>query len=132
MDATEQQLIEIFRQLDSGDRSTLVAFAGFLAQRGSAVPAAPPVSPPGETAAARVIPEPEPIERPAGETVVGALKRLSRTYPMLDKSRMLSATSELVAQHIMKGTEAAGAIDALEQVFRDHYRQLRQDCDDTA
>ena len=40
MDATERQLIEIFRQLDSGDRSTLVAFAGFLAQRGSAVPAA--------------------------------------------------------------------------------------------
>jgi hypothetical protein len=79
-----------------------------------------------------VIAEPEPIERPASETVVGALKRLSKTYPMLDKSLMLSATSDLVAKHILQGTETAEAIDALEEIFREHYRQLSQGCDDTA
>ena len=128
MDAAEQQLIRIFRRLDAADRATLYAFGEFLAQRGGAV-----VEPPPAPAAAEpgVIPDPEPIERPASETVVGALKRLSRTYPMLDKSLMLSATSDLVAKHILQGTEAAGAIDALEEIVREHYRQLSQGCDDT-
>ena len=130
MDVTEQQLIGCFRQLDAADRATLLAFAEFLAQRDpAAVPAAPA---PAAVATPAVIPAPEPIERPASETVVGALKRLSRTYPMLDKSQMLSATSDLVAQHILQGTAASEAIDALEQVFREHYRQLQQGCDDTA
>ena len=130
MDATELRLIESFRRLSTADRETLQAFADFLAQR-------PAVRTVTEQAGARAtpavaVPEPEPIERPGTETVVGALKRLSRTYPMLDKSQMLSATSELVAQHILQGTDAAEAIDALEAVFREHYRQLRQGCDDTA
>ena len=130
MDVTEQQLIGCFRQLEAADRATLIAFAEFLAQRD---PAAVPASPaPAAAAMPAVIPPPEPIERPASETVVGALKRLSRTYPMLDKSQMLSATSDLVAQHILQGTAASEAIDALEQVFREHYRQLQQGCDDTA
>ncbi len=130
MDVTEQQLIGCFRQLEAADRATLLAFAEFLAQRDpAAVPAGPA---PAAAATPAVIPPPEPIERPASETVVGALKRLSRTYPMLDKSQMLSATSDLVAQHILQGTAASEAIDALEQVFHEHYRQLQQGCDDTA
>ena len=130
MDVTEQQLIGCFRQLEAADRATLLAFAEFLAQRDPAVAPAGPA--PAAAATPAVIPPPEPIERPASETVVGALKRLSRTYPMLDKSQMLSATSDLVAQHILQGTAASEAIDALEQVFREHYRQLQQGCDDTA
>jgi hypothetical protein len=130
MEVTEQQLIGCFRRLEAADRATLIAFAEFLAQRDpSTVPAAPA---PAAVATPAVTPPPEPIERPASETVVGALKRLSRTYPMLDKSQMLSATSDLVAQHILQGTAASEAIDALEQVFREHYRQLQQGCDDTA
>jgi len=72
------------------------------------------------------------LERPASETVVGALKRLSKTYPMLDKSLMLGATSDLVASHILQGTGVAETIDALEEIFREHYRELGQGCDDTA
>ena len=130
MDAGEQQLIRYFRQLAAADRTTLLAFGEFLAQRGAAVVA--PESPPAAAPSPGVIAEPEPIERPASETVVGALKRLSKTYPMLDKSLMLSATSDLVAKHILQGTGTADAIDALEDIFREHYRQLSQGCDDTA
>ena len=128
MDAGEQQLIRYFRRLEAADRATLLAFGEFLAQRGAAVVAPSPATAPapGEIAA------PEPIERPASETVVGALKRLSKTYPMLDKSLMLSATSDLVAKHILQGTQTTEAIDALEEIFREHYRQLSQGCDDTA
>ena len=129
MDGTEQQLIGYFRQLGASDREAVLAFAEFLAQRDLPAVTTKPVPPAIKSA---VIPEPEPIERPASETVVGALKRLSNTYPMLDKSQMLGATSDLVAQHILQGTGAAEAIDALEQVFREHYRQLAQGCDDMA
>lgn len=133
MDGPEQQLIGYFRLLDAADRATLFAFAEFLAHRSAADVAVRPEQPaPSSAASPAVIPEPEPIERPASETVIGALKRLSKTYPMLDKSRMLNATSDLVAQHMLQGTDAPEAIDALEQIFRDHYRQLTQGCDDTA
>jgi len=130
MDAGEQQLIRYFRQLEAADRATLLAFGEFLAQRGGAV-----VAPAAASAAAAppgVIAKPESIQRPASETVVGALKRLSKTYPMLDKSLMLGATSDLVAKHILQGTGTAEAIDELEEIFREHYRQLSQGCDDTA
>ncbi|MGB5475199.1 MAG: hypothetical protein WBQ78_17220, partial [Gammaproteobacteria bacterium] len=59
------------------------------------------------------------------ESIVAGLKRLARTYPMLDKSEMLSATSDIVATHIMRGTDAAPVIDELEEIFAQHYRQLK-------
>ncbi|MEN8106646.1 MAG: Crp/Fnr family transcriptional regulator [Pseudomonadota bacterium] len=123
MDATEQQLINYFQQLGVAEQATLLAFAEFLSQRThTAVDVAvTPTAP-----APAVIPEPENIERPAGESVVAALKRLSKTYPMLDKSQMLNATSDLVAQHILQGSDAVEAINALEGVFREHYQQLKE------
>ena len=57
---------------------------------------------------------------------MAGLKRLSQTYPMLSKAEMLSATSDLVARHIMQGTEPAEVIDQLEDIFREHYRKLRE------
>lgn len=99
---------------------TLLAFAQFLQQREGT-----PNERPVRAASARIA-EPEKIERPADESVVGALKRLSKTYPMIDKSEMLSATSDLVATHIMQGTEASKVIDQLEEIFSEHYRQLRE------
>lgn len=120
MSAKEQQLSEIFRQLDAGAQEMLLTFADFLVSR-SPAQKAPRMREPV------VIPEPEQIERPAGETVIAGLKRLSRTYPMLDKSVMLSATSDLVAQHIMQGTDTAAVIDELETIFEKQYRLMKED-----
>jgi hypothetical protein len=117
MNETEQRLLGLLHQLGSTDQASLLAFAEFLCSRHPAVAASSP--PPQAT------PEPEPVERPPVESVVAGLKRLARTYPMLDKSEMLSATSDLVATHIMKGTEPATVIDQLEGIFREHYEQLR-------
>jgi hypothetical protein len=117
MASKEQQLTEHFQQLGSGDQATLLAFAAFLASRspaGTVTVKAEPVT----------IPEPEIIERPEKESVVGALKRLSKSYPMLNKTEMLSATSDLVATTIMQGSDPVGAIDELEAIFRTHYAQL--------
>jgi hypothetical protein len=118
MASAEQQLTEFFRQLPAGDQLTLLAFAEFLASR----------SPAGATAVSKeavAIPEPEAIERPAGESVVGALKRLSKTYFMLDKTETLGATSDLVASNIMLGTDPVEVIDELEAIFRSLYEKLK-------
>jgi hypothetical protein len=114
-----QQLLELYRLLGPEDQAALLAFAEFLRQRN---PTATDIS-----RAARVeIPEPAPIVRPPQESVVAGLKRLSQTYPMLSKTEMLNATSELVARHIMLGTDAGQVIDQLEDIFAEHYRRLRE------
>jgi len=96
----------------------LLAFAAFLASR------APP-----RTVAVRaepeVLPEALMIERPRQESIVGALKRLSKSYPMLNKAEMLSATSELVATSLMQGSDPVGVIDELEKIFSAHYEQFK-------
>ena len=127
MASAEQQLTGLFRQLGAQDQATLLAFAAFLAGR-SATSAAPVVSATPDVPVPQepeIIPEPEVIERPAEESVVGALKRLSKTYPMLDKKVMLNATSDLVATTIMQGADPVGVIDQLEEIFSTHYEQLK-------
>ena len=116
---SEQLLLRLFRGLGAADQATLLAFAEFLGSRTALRPS------PAVSRSAVPVPEPEPIERPPQESVVGSLKRLSKTYPMLDKSEMLSATSDLVASQIMQGGDPSGTIDRLEKIFLEHYEQLR-------
>ena len=118
MASSEQQLTALFQQLGASDQATLLDFATFLASRTPARRVAVKTEP-------EVVPEPDIIERPAGESVVGALKRLSKSYPMLDKTVMLSATSDLVATTIMQGSDPVGVIDELEAIFSEHYEQLK-------
>ena len=119
MSSTERRLLDLYRMLGGNDQETLLALAEFLLQRGVSTP----VSGPADTIE---IPDPVPIPRPAHESVVAGLKRLSQTYPMLSKTEMLSATSDLVARNIMLGTDPAQVIDQLEGIFLEHYRKLRE------
>jgi hypothetical protein len=52
-----------------------------------------------------------------------ALKRLSATYPMLDRKKLLDATSTLVMQHLVVGRGKVEVIDELEIVFRREYEK---------
>ncbi|WP_430733427.1 Crp/Fnr family transcriptional regulator [Ectothiorhodospira lacustris] len=108
--ASERRLRDLYRGLSAPDQETLLAFAEFLAGRTPAVPVS--------------IPLPEPIPRPAEETVIRAMKRLSATYPALDKARLLNETSQLMTQHVMQGRGAVEVIDELEAVFARHYQRL--------
>ena len=123
MDQRQQErILDIFERLSPTDRDAAASFAEFLLSRsGTRVTASAPLP-----ATRTEVPEPEPVPRPAEERVVAAVKRLSKTYFMLDKSKMLGATSDLVTQHIMQGREASDVIDELEQVFTDQYRQLKE------
>ena len=113
MKKRERQLIELFRRLPQAQADSLLEFAEFLAARHGR---------------AEDIPDhPLDIPRPAEESVIAAVRRLARTYPMLDKDRMLSVTSPLVAQHLVQGRAASEVIDELEDLFAEHYARLGSD-----
>lgn len=108
----EKRLLRLFRALDEEQRRTVLSFAEFLAARRQSVSAAP-------------LAESEPIPRPEQESVAKAIKRLTATYPMLERSKLLHETSACMARHIMHGKPAAEVIDELELVFLQHYERYR-------
>jgi hypothetical protein len=114
--ADEQNLLELYRSLADEDRHGLVAFAEFLQQRRQQAGDGSE----GETLAA----EPMDIPRPESETVIAAIRRLSATYPMLNRDELLHETSELMSAHVMQGRSANAVIDELEVVFRRKFESV--------
>ncbi len=110
-DDPARELAEIAARLSPEDQDSLLKFARFLEQQ-SPAPTPEPV------------PDPAPIPRPESESVIKAMRRLSATYHMLDRSRLLNETSALMAQHVMQGRPAVEVIDELEVVFQAHYEKV--------
>lgn len=106
-----QQLKDSFNQLASAEQEMVLAFAEFLRQRTKAK-----IEP---------VPEPQLIPRPVEESVVAAIKRLAKSYPMLEKQKMLDETATLMTQHILQGRDAVEVIDELEKIFSFHYQALK-------
>jgi len=112
-DSGKRRLLEFYSKLSEQDQTTLTAFAEFLASR----------SP--EDATVKQIPRnPLDIPRPERESVVAAIRRLTETYPMLERQGLLNETSSLMAAHVLQGRAAQDVVDELEQVFRSHYEQF--------
>ncbi len=109
--------------LSSADQAAVISFAEFLSSRGASFPL--PVSVHSEPELPVEIPEPDSIPRPQDEKVVAAVKRLSKTYFMLDKMAMLGETSDLVTQHIIQGRDVVEVIDELEALFIQKYQSLK-------
>ena len=107
-----QRLLGAFDSLTETAQDQLVDYAEYLTERHA--------EPREENAH-----EPEDIPRPAEETVIAAVRRLSTTYHMIEKSKMLHETSNLVSAHIMQGRPAPEVIDELEQLFRERYRSYQ-------
>ncbi len=112
MTTKEKHLQQLFRHLSDDDQHALIGFAEFLASRAKMQPADQlPVTP-------------QLLPRPPKESVIAAIKRLSQSYPMLDKATMLDSTSNLMTDHVLHGKEAAQVIDELERLFRETYATL--------
>lgn len=109
----ERRLLRAYRALGATDREALLAFAEFLLERGAR--AIRPTHPR----------DPQPLPRPAEETVIAAIKRLSRTYEMLDRGPMLNETSALMSAHVIQGRAAPEVIDELESLFARYYADYR-------
>ena len=111
-DANEARLLAVFRRLSATDRHALQAYAEFLAVRSGALSEAHE-----ETG------EPQRTPGPDGESVVMAIRRLTRTYPMLDRRKLIGQTSQLMAEHALQGRASHEVIAELEVVFEAHYRK---------
>jgi len=109
----ERRLVRAFRALAPADRETLLAFAAFLVQRDNV------------KAQREEPPDPVPLPRPGEETVVAAIRRLSKSYAMLDRGAMLNETSALMSAHVLHGRSAREVIDDLEALFARYYQDYR-------
>lgn len=112
MNKNDKKLLKLFRELPVEQASQLIDFAEFLHQRY--------FTPTTE------LPETVIVERPEKESVVAAVKRLSASYHMLNKDRLLNETASLVSQHLVQGRDAVEVIDELEAIFLRHYENLRE------
>lgn len=111
--ASSKAIAEIFDQLPEADQLTLFDFAEFLKSR------APELE--------DQVTEPLGIPRPEEESVVAAIKRLKKNYPMVSQKTLLNETSECMMQHMMQGKAAADVIDDLEAIFEQKFQQLKGD-----
>lgn len=112
MTGDERRLLAVFRGLNEAGRAGLLDYAAFLAQRAENLAPAPPT-------------EPLHLPRPEKETVIAAIRRLTATYPMLDKDKLFSGTSSLLMQHTLQGHPAPEVIDELENLFRSEYERTK-------
>ncbi len=109
MTPKEKTLLRHFQRLNQTDAGTLLAFAEFLAGRSEPELAVPT--------------DPVIVPRPEVESVVAAIRRLTTSYPMLDKGAVLHETSALMSAHVMQGRAATDVIDDLEALFQRHFSQ---------
>jgi hypothetical protein len=108
----QRRLLKLFSSLEEPEQKSLLDFAEFLETR-----AGDKVEEQAELAEPRLIPRPEE------ESVVAAIKRLSDTYFMLDRSLLLDDTSSLMTAHLMSGRSAVEVVDELESLFQQKYQE---------
>jgi len=116
MTKNEKDLIKIYQQLNESDQNSVCSFAEYLLSKNKKT-----VEDNDESG------EPVKIERPKEERVVAAIKRLSATYPMINKSGVLDEAANLMTQHMIHGKEANDVIDELETLFLSHYDKYLAD-----
>ena len=107
------ELSDIYEAMDDQRKQSLSDFAGFLYAQ------ADPVS--------KEIPPPDDIPRPEEETVVGAIKRLKLTYPMIGSMTVFSAASALMTEHMVNGRNVVEVIDEMEVLFVTAYDNLLEE-----
>ena len=113
-DDVEQSLLKAFRQMTPTAQCTLVDFANYLSRQ------YPVVTPPGSE-------QPLQVPRPVEESVIAAIRRLAKTYPMLDSDNVFSAATTLMTRHIMGQQATVEVIDELEAMFKASYDDLHRD-----
>ena len=103
------QLSAVFEQLSTDRQQSLYDFAQFLLLQQ------------GGSKASAVSQTPLDISRPDAESVVAAIKRLAKTYPMLNREALLHDASTLMSAHVMQGRAANDVIDDLQALFESAY-----------
>jgi len=116
----ERQLCKFYKQLNEGDRETLLSFAEFLTSKEG-------VSGRVDSIEEVVLQQPLLIKAMENESVVKGIKRLKSSYFMIEDENLLHQVSALMSEHIMKGVSAQDIIPQVEAVFDTFYQQYKQD-----
>ncbi len=116
----ERQIIKIFKSLDVANQEALLAFGEVLQTRES-------TSNYDNQPVDVIVSEPIDIPRPEEESVIKAIKRLSATYPMVDKETILHPISNLMTSHMIQGRKAPEVIDDLQALFLGEYESLKNE-----
>lgn len=111
--ANQRELLALYAKLSESDQRSLINFARFLVTQQPADPEVPAEEP--------LSSEPLDIPRPQNESVIKAMRRLSKTYPMLEKKDLLDGASILMSAHVLQGRSADQVVDELELLFEEHY-----------
>lgn len=115
----ERKLIKLYKSLNTSNKEAFIAFGEFLQSRDGSLNT-------GDIEDT-TIPEPLDIPRPEDESVIKAIKRLSATYPMVDKENILHPISDLMTSHMISGKSAPDVIDDLQEVFLNEYKSLKDE-----
>ena len=107
---SSRDLTEIFDTLDDERKASLFDYAEYLQSKGGLVQ--------------KEIGEPVDIPRPDEETVVGAIKRLKQTYPMIQNMSVFSSASSLMTDHMVNGRDVVEVIDEMEKLFEESFEKL--------
>lgn len=94
------RLLAVLEQLDEAGRGTLVEYAEFLVSRSEVQAISPSVA-----------------VRPAGETVLQAIKRLNGGYRGLRRAALMEPVGELLSQHMVDGRASEEVIEELEALY---------------
>lgn len=103
-------LADLFNTLDKERQESLFDYAEFLQSKGGLL--------------MQEVTEPVDVPRPENESVVGAIKRMKQTYPMIDSMKVFAVASNLMTDHMVKGRDAEEVINEIEALFEDTYKKL--------
>jgi len=120
----DEKLIQYFSVLSDGHKKLVLEFMEFLGSKypnTSQSEASVEIKNEPEGIPESTFSEPELMPRPESESVIAAIKRLSQSYPMLNKEKLFDKTSTLMTAHIMQGRDVVEVIDEIELVFREQY-----------
>ncbi|MBF0136557.1 MAG: hypothetical protein H7833_15945 [Magnetococcus sp. DMHC-1] len=110
-----RHLVSIWQHLAAPERKTLLQFAEFLLEKSRENMEPEPTLPV----------EPLDIPAPAGESAVKALKRLKKTYPMIETDfSLLEKASQILMEKVL-GTPDKEVIEKMEDLFREQHQRWR-------
>jgi hypothetical protein len=113
----KSKLLAIFETLNEGKQTSLIDYAEFLQSKGDLVSVE--------------VQAPLGIERPSDESVVGAIKRLKQTYPMIESMSVFSAASSLMTEHMINGRDVIEVVDEMQVIFEEAYQVMTVISDDS-
>lgn len=113
-----EMLTQTFKNLNAEGQKQLLEYAEFLMSK---YPLA------GSEKEPKLPAEPIKTPPPENESVPLAIKRLSRSYPMLDKVKIMNPAAGLMTQHLTQGRKAKEVIADLEALFLNEYNRYLEE-----